>query len=129
MDKKYIIAIICVLAIIAVALIIAMGGGDNTSSNSSQNTDTGSSYQGYQVRITTEGSWSGSVGSINSATYDGKGNKVIDVENVEHDILTAVIQKSGGNSGELKVEILKDGNVIKEGSTTAAYGVVTVSSS
>jgi len=96
-----------------------------TGDNSNQNTNT---VKGYQVRITTSGSWSGSIGSIDQSTYDGAGDKTIDVKDVSGGILVAVIQKQGGDSSELKVEILKDGKVIKEGSTTAAYGVVTVSS-
>ena len=41
-------------------------------------------------------------------------------------MVTAVIQKSGGGSGTLKVEILKNGKVVKEASTSAEYGVVSV---
>jgi len=36
MDKKYIVAIICVVAIVAVGLVVAMGGGDKTSTSSDE---------------------------------------------------------------------------------------------
>lgn len=38
-------------------------------------------------------------------------------------------KKMDSGSGILKVEILKDGKVVKEGSTSAQYGVVSIVSS
>lgn len=130
MDKKYIIGIICVLAIVVVGLVVAMGGGDTSSSESNQNTDTGSPFQGYQVKIIYDGSWSGAAGSTDSMnSYDGTGNKTIDLGEVSYDIVSANAQKQDGSSEKLTIQILKDGEVVKEGSTTAAYGVAQITSS
>lgn len=59
------------------------------------------------------------------SSYDGKGNETINITG-DPMIISAVIQKKSGNKKELKVQILKDGKVEKESSTTAAYGVVNV---
>lgn len=42
------------------------------------------------------------------------------------DSVTAVMQKASAGANPLKVEILVDGEVVKETSTTAEYGVATV---
>ncbi len=42
--------------------------------------------------------------------------------------VSASFQKKDNSNSELRVQIVKDGSVIKTGSTTAAYGLVLVSS-
>lgn len=119
MEKKY-IALICIIAVVVVIALIALGSGGTSNSNAAT---------GYQVKITTDGSWSGSIATSDGTTsYDGTGDKVIDVTNDTSQIVSAVIQKSGGGSDNLKVEVIKDGQVVKTGNTEAAYGVVTVTS-
>jgi TM2 domain-containing membrane protein YozV len=73
-------------------------------------------------------SYSGTYGSVESMTtvsgsiYD---NKDIDIYDVPSSgIVTAVFQKK--SSGELTVRIKRGGRVIREATTTARYGVVTV---
>lgn len=98
----------------------------DSSSNSVSNSSSDSSSP-LQVRITTEGSWSGALGTTGSTTtYDGTGSKTIDLDGSSYEMVTTSIQKQGGGSDELKVEIIKDGKVVKEGSTTAQYGVVSI---
>lgn len=119
MEKKY-IGLICIIAVVVIIAAIALGSGGTTESNTT----------GYQVKITTDGSWSGSIGTTDGTnSYDGDGSEVIDVTNDTSSIVSAVIQKSGGGSDSLKVDILKDGQVVNSKSTDAAYGVVTVTSS
>lgn len=43
------------------------------------------------------------------------------------DSVTAVMQKNGADSSELRVQIVVDGEVVEETSTTAEYGVAQVS--
>ena len=50
----------------------------------------------------------------------------VDLDGDSWDMVSATIQKQGGDSGDLTVQIIKDGKVTKEESTTAAYGVVSV---
>ncbi len=136
------IVIVCCVGVLIIALVGGMLAPDKTTTTTSTSTsndnsandggvsDETSSYSGYQVRITYDGSWSGAIGSTDSTTsYDGSGSETIDLGEVSYDIVSAVIQKMDGGSGELKVEILKDGEVVKEGSTTADYGVVSIASS
>lgn len=103
---------------------------DQSNADSSNSADSSSSSSGYQVRITYDGEWSGAVGAVGStSSYDGSGSDTIDVGEVSYDIVSAVIQKRDSGSGELKVEILKDGVVVKGGSATSTYGVVSITSS
>ena len=44
-------------------------------------------------------------------------------------LISANAQKKDGSSNELTIQILKDGKVVKESSTTAEYGVAQVSAS
>jgi len=85
------------------------------------------SSSGWAVNIISNGAWSGSVGGDgNSYSIDGRRNKRIPIEG-DPWIVSAVIQKQG-ESGTLKVQILKDGEIKKESETSAAYGVVSITS-
>ncbi|KZX10698.1 hypothetical protein [Methanobrevibacter curvatus] len=124
MDKKYIIGIVCIFLIAIVGLGMALDGGDKTPEDKSTN------YEGYQIKIIYDGEWTSVAGGIDSSnSYDGNGNKTIDLADVSGDIVSANAQKQDGSSSKLTIQILKDGKVIKEGSTTAAYGVAQITSS
>lgn len=92
-----------------------------------QSTSAGSS--GVQIRITYSGTWSGSYyNDGTSSSVDGTGSKVISLDNAKG-IVSASFQKKDNSQDELKVEILKDGDILKSGTTSASYGVVLVASS
>ncbi|MFZ2071509.1 MAG: CFI-box-CTERM domain-containing protein [Halobacteriota archaeon] len=85
----------------------------------------------YTVEIRVEGtsglSFSGSYGDLGSQkSVDGTVPKTYTIENPEGDIVSAVFQKQE-RGGELTVKLVKDGKVVKSESTTAEYGVVSVS--
>lgn len=81
-----------------------------------------------QVKIISDGSWSGTIETTaESASYDGSGNKTIALNGTSFETVSASIQKTDEGSGELTVQILKDGKVVREGTTISEYGVVTVS--
>ena len=103
-------------------------GSSNSNSNSgSSDTNDNLGDSDVQVRIICKGGWSGTIGvGTSSSTYSGKGDKIINLDGSSSDIVAAVIQKDNGGNGKLKVEIIKNGNVKKESSTTAGYGVVSV---
>jgi len=48
---------------------------------------------------------------------------------VKGTVVSVSMQKQDGGSGTLRVRIVKDNKVVAEGSTSAAYGVVTVAGS
>lgn len=121
---------------IGILIIAALGGGlsqdkntapANNNNNNNNNNAQANQAKGVQVHIIYDGSWSGSIGDAGSqSTYDGDGEKTIDLPDASS-VVSAAIQKKSDDSSELKVEILKDGKVIKDGSTSGQYGVVTVS--
>lgn len=123
------IIIVCCIGVLLILAAMGMFAPDKIGTNVSTDSNQNPAASGYQVKIITDDSWSGSIGSIDSSSYDGVGNDTIDVKNVESNIVSLAIQKNGGGSALLEVQILKDGQVVKEGSTTAAYGLVTLTTS
>ena len=134
-----------IIAVCCIGLIIfgALGGGgspdkntatspsnddnisSNNSSNNSGNSTTGTA-KGVQIKISYSGKWSGAVstgGSTNSIS--GTGDKIIDLD--KGGMVSANAQKQDSSSGNLTIQILKDGKVVEEASTDSEYGVAQVS--
>lgn len=87
-----------------------------------------SSGDGYQVRISYDGEWSGAIGKEGTTrSVDGSGTETFDIEG-DPFIVSGNAQKQDAGSGELTIQILEDGEVISEQSTTAEYGVASTSS-
>ena len=85
----------------------------------------------YIVEIRVEGipglSFSGSYGDLGSQkSVDGTIPETYTIENPEGDIVSVVFQKQE-RGGTLTVKLMKDGKVVKSESTTAEFGVVSVS--
>ena len=79
----------------------------------------------FAIRIESNTSWAGSIGADGSSrSIEGFGSETWEVTGT---IAVAVIQKQT-DYGYLTVSILKGGRVLDSQTTTAAYGVVTVSS-
>ena len=129
--KAISIIVVCCIGVLIIAII---GGGLSSDKNTApttkdttNNANNTAQAKGVQIHIMSNGEWSGSIGDAGSqSSYDGSGEDTVDLGNAKS-VVSAVIQKKTADSSELKVEILKDGKVLKEGSTTAEYGVVTVS--
>lgn len=101
--------------------------GDDIISSDSSLSDDGIGDSDIQIRVTCDGDWQGSVGVGSSqASYSGSGDKLINLDGDSSDIVAAVIQKQDSGDGKLKVEIIKDGKVVKDASTTSEYGVVSL---
>lgn len=89
--------------------------------------DSGSS--GYSVKIIAEGDWSGSIMSGGSSrSVEGSGTETFELDG-NPSIVSANAQKKGANSNKLTIQILKDGEVVQESSTSAEYGLAQVSTS
>ena len=91
-----------------------------------------SSTSNVIVRVTGSESFSGNYGTLESSrSVDGVAPAEYPVEVdtgfFSMDSVSAVMQKNGAGSGELGVQIVVDGEVVKETSTTAEYGVAQVS--
>ncbi|MFC5367230.1 hypothetical protein [Salinirubrum litoreum] len=105
--------------VVAVSSSDSFGGGSSGSSGDSA----------YSVRIEYDGSWRGSVGTAGSQrSVDGSGSRTIEIDG-DPNVISVSAQKQDDTDRKLTVKILNDGNVAKESSTTAEYGVVTVSAS
>ena len=101
--------------------------GDDIISSDSSLSDDGIGDSDIQIRVTCDGDWQGSVGVGSSqASYSGSGDKLINLDGDSSDIVAAAIQKQDSGDGKLKVEIIKDGKVVKDASTTSEYGVVSL---
>ena len=80
-----------------------------------------------EIKIICSSGWSGSISDDDgSKSVDGSGGETFEMAG--GGIVVAVIQKKGA-SGTLTVQILEDGEVVETQTTTAEYGVVTVSHS
>jgi hypothetical protein len=76
------------------------------------------------IQISSNTSWSGSIGADGeTTTVDGSGSQSFTVKGT---IIVAVIQKQT-EQGYLTVSIIVDGQTKASQTTTAAYGVVSVS--
>ena len=84
----------------------------------------GMSTATFNVVIQSDTSWSGSIGGgTSSRTIQGDGSETWEITGT---MAVAVIQKQTSD-GYLTVKITRNGNVVAQQSTTADYGVVTVS--
>jgi hypothetical protein len=81
------------------------------------------------VRVDYDGDWTGNVGgAAASRSVEGSGSEDISVAvQSDWDVVTATMQKDDDGSGTMTVRILIDGEVVQESSTSAEFGVVTVS--
>jgi hypothetical protein len=83
------------------------------------------------VTVTSEDPWSGSIASDgNTRSIAGDGDVVatrIPISG-EPQVVSVCVQKQNEDEGLLKVQILLGGVVLQESETSAAYGMVTVTS-
>lgn len=87
---------------------------------------TGSSTS-ISVKISYDGEWQGTVGtSEGTRTVQGSGTETFSIDS-SASIVSANAQKMDDEGGELTVQIVVDGDVVAEQSTTAEYGVAQVS--
>jgi hypothetical protein len=84
----------------------------------------GVSSAAYTIKIDSNTSWSGAMGGLSGpTTRDGSGSALFKIQS---SLASACLQKQT-EEGYLTVTILRNGQVVEHQTTTAAYGVVTVS--
>lgn len=131
--SKYLFLIALVVVIVAVSGCTSSDttSTDDTSSNETSTDETSNSQSSNTnpnvvVKVTSDDSWSGSIyDDSGSRSVEGTGNKEFDLGS-NPGIVSVTFQKSG-SSGSLTVEIIKNGEIVKSQTTTAEYGVVSVS--
>lgn len=104
---------------VAQTSLAGVGGGSSAGSGSEQSP--------YSVRVAYDGEWHGSVSTGGSSrSIQGTGEQTVDVAG-DPTVVSASVQKRDGGGRKLTVQVLRDGEVVKKASTTAEYGVVSVS--
>ena len=128
--KKVIsILAVCCLGLIIIGMITGGGSPDKNTSPINDGNNNVEQITGKQVKIIYDGEWSGAAGDVSSInSISGSGDETIDMPD-DASLISANAQKKDGSSNELTIQILKDGKVVKESSTTAEYGVAQVSAS
>ena len=121
---------IVVIALLLFSFIYNSTQPDNKSSlnviSADEKVQEGSNYP-YQAHIMYNGTWSGKVGDPNYIReVSGHGDESYNLDCAPWDKVNIVIEKSDGSSNELKVELLKNGNVVAENSTTSSTGSVVI---
>lgn len=128
--KKVIsILAVCCIGLIIIGMITGGGSPDKNTSPINDGNNNVEQITGKQVKIIYDGEWSGAAGDVSSInSISGSGDETIDMPD-DASLISANAQKKDGSSKELTIQILKDGKVVKESSTTAEYGVAQVSAS
>ncbi len=128
MKRKPLAGLIAIVAIV----VIAMFAGCVEESVTPTSTDE------YQIKIIycdwydnedpSEGcGWSGSIGDIGTTmSIEGIGSTTYTLNKNPQSVISATIQKEYGIDEPLTVQILKNGEIVKLGTTKAKYGVVSV---
>ncbi|MBC7118875.1 MAG: hypothetical protein H5T36_00310 [Methanobacteriaceae archaeon] len=87
----------------------------------------GSEASKVQVKVDYPGYWEGSYADDSgSQSISGTGSKTYDLPG-DTTFVSVTAQKMDESSDKLTVQILKDGQVVAEKSTTAPYGIADVS--
>lgn len=88
---------------------------------------TAASEDTFTFKVTYDGQWQGSLTTGGSTrSIDGSGTREISVEG-SPDVISGNAQKQDDSDRKLTVKILQNGDVVKEASTTAEYGLAQVS--
>ena len=100
-----------------------------------QPTTTGPSQDSFAVEIVYDHAWAGSMvitlddGSDSNQSIGGNGPKTIPIDQTGVQIISFNAQKQDNSSDRLIGRILRNGEVVVEETTTAAYGVIQLSHS
>jgi cytoskeletal protein RodZ len=101
----------------------------NTASSSSSSSDSSSSSSssGVAVVISYSGEWSGAIAdSSGTRSIEGTGSETISLDGVDGAV-AANAQKRDSGSGTLTISLTNGGSTLKTSSTSAQYGVASVS--
>lgn len=81
----------------------------------------------YQIKIIYNGTWYASYGDPNYLQQkSGSGESIINLDSASWDKVYVNVQKSDSSSENLIVQILRNGEVVAENSTTSPSGSVTI---
>ena len=108
---KKILAVVAVCCILAIIAVVAFGGIGS----------------GAQVKVNYDGPYTGIIQDGNTIKMiSGYGNQTFDLESDNIDRIHTQISKTDDGFGKLEVQILKNGEVVEEQSTSMPYGFVSM---
>jgi hypothetical protein len=108
---KKILAVFAVCCILAIIAVVAFGGIGS----------------GAQVKVNYDGLYTGVIQDGNTIRMiTGYGNQTFDLESDNIDRIHTQISKTDDGFGKLEVQILKNGEVVEEQSTSMPYGFVSM---
>ena len=108
---KKILAVFAVCCILAIIAVVAFGGLGS----------------GAQVKVNYDGPYTGVIQDGNTIKMiSGYGNQTFDLESDNIDRIHTQISKTDDGFGKLEVQILKNGEVVEEQSTSMPYGFVSM---
>lgn len=88
----------------------------------------------FKIRVEYDGEWQGAIsvtgdGSSSTRSVSGSGTTTIEVDQSPVQIISANAQKQDDSGATLRIQILRNGDVVAEATTDAEYGVAQVSES
>lgn len=134
--RTYAIVGVLLISFVGLAAIGALVGpveDTGSTEEAAPSTPTPEPVPEFSVRVEYTGSWEGALsvtggGSSQTESISGSGTQTIEVDD-NVDILSANAQKQDDGTGTLTVQILHEGEVVSEASTSSAYGVAQTSQS
>jgi hypothetical protein len=135
MVRKDALVIAAILVVIIAVTLGFYASGRNNGNNGNNEIIIGGRGEGGQnanmaeVVIKSDGGWSATIkdGESRSYSVDGFGDRSIPIACNSGGMYSLVVQKSGGTSGTLIVEVVKSGSVSQKSSSSSANAVVSVS--
>lgn len=130
-DYNFSTGVVVVVAIIGIvaagALLPPTDTGTSNVDNTNPSGEASTQQSGYSVRIQYSGDWQGSIATGGqSRSVEGSGTTTYDISG-DPFVISANAQKMDSGGGTLTVQIVEDGQVVRETSTSASYGVAQTS--
>ena len=120
------------IGLIAVLILVIFASGctsnnNSTGNNSSMQNNSTMQNNNIIVQINSDSSWNGTLSYNNGTqTITGNGNATYDLGQNPGNV-KVTLQKTGGKTGTLTLQLLKGGNVVVKQSSTSTQGVVSLS--
>lgn len=127
------VAVGAILAVVILGILGAAAGGDSVDTSDAGDAGDTDQQSGpdYAVKVQYSGEWSGAMsvtggGDSTTESISGSGTETISISG-EPSIVSANAQKQDGSGETIVVQIIKDGEVVSEASSSSGYGVAQTS--
>lgn len=121
-----------VIGLMAILILVIFASGCTSNSNSTGNNSSIQNNSGMQtnqdvtLKITSDGSWNGTLSYKNGTqTINGTGNVTYNLGQNPGNV-TVTVHKTGNNKGTITLQLFKGGNATVYQSTTSNQGTVSL---